>query len=242
MKKFKFIVLVALSLSLLNSCLKGSFYYSGYMTFANVVNETTLAGDGGVTYNVLENASAKEFKDCERIIINCDLLAAMNDDYTQNIKLNSFYGVTLLKGLLEQEQTISKKDPLEILSRTWTSNKNEAGEFKAQYFNLYVQYKGIKGNNAEHKFELVYEPQTEKPNEYFFYLYHDAGDDVWTKDVKEEDREVKGQYVSFRVEEIIGDIEYDGNTKFWILPASQKETPEVSPQGCILSLKSRKAE
>ena len=242
MKKFKFIVLVALSLSLLNSCLKGSFYYSGYMTFANVVNETTLAGDGGVTFNVLENASAKEFKDCERIIINCDLLDAQNDDYTQNIKLNSFYGVTLLKGLLEQEQTISKKDPLEILSRTWTSNKNEAGEFKAQYFNLHVQYKGIKGNNAEHKFELVYEPQTEKPNEYFFYLYHDAGDDVWTKDVKEEDREVKGQYVSFRVEEIIGDIEYDGNTKFWILPASQKETPEVSPQGCILSLKSRKAE
>ena len=242
MKKFKFIVLVALSLSLLNSCLKGSFYYSGYMTFANVVNETTLAGDGGVTFNVLENASAKEFKDCERIIINCDLLEAMNDDYTQNIKLNSFYGVTLLKGLLAQQQTIPKKDPLEIISRSWTSNKNEAGEFKAQYFNLLVQYKGIKGNNAEHKFELVYEPQTEKPNEYFFYLYHDAGDDVWTKDVKEEDREVKGQYVSFRVEEIIGDIKYDGNTKFWILPASQKETPEVSPQGCILSLKSRKAE
>ena len=118
MKKFKFIVLVALSLSLFNSCLKGSLYYSGYMTFANVVNETTLAGDGGVTFNVLENASAKEFKDCERIIINCDLLEAMNDDYTQNIKLNSFYGVTLLKGLLEQEQTISKKDPLEILSRS----------------------------------------------------------------------------------------------------------------------------
>ena len=242
MKKFKFIVLVALSLSLLNSCLKGSFYYSGYMTFANVVNETTLAGDGGVTFNVLENASAKEFKDCERIIINCDLLDAQNDDYTQNIKLNYFYGVTLLKGLLEQEQTISKKDPLEILSRTWTSNKNEAGEFKAQYFNLHVQYKGIKGNNAEHKFELVYEPQTEKPNEYFFYLYHDAGDDVWTKDVKEEDREVKGRYVSFRVDEIIGDIEYDGNTKFWILPASKKENPEATSQGSVLSLKSRKAE
>ena len=64
MKKFKFIVLVALSLSLLNSCLKGSFYYSGYMTFANVVNETTLACDGGGTYNVLENASAKELEDC----------------------------------------------------------------------------------------------------------------------------------------------------------------------------------
>ena len=115
MKKFKFIVLVALSLILFNSCLKGSFYYSGYMTFANVVNETTLARDGGVTFNVLENASSKEFKDCERIIINCDLLDAMNDDYTQNIKLNYIYRVTLLKGLLEQEQTISKKDSFQVL-------------------------------------------------------------------------------------------------------------------------------
>ena len=44
------------------------------MNFANVVNETTLAGDGGVTYNVLENASAKEFKSLKRIFLNCDLL------------------------------------------------------------------------------------------------------------------------------------------------------------------------
>lgn len=233
MKKFKFIVLVALSLSLLNSCLKGSFYYSGYMTFANVVNETTLAGDGGVTFNVLENASAKEFKDCERIIINCDLLDAMNDDYTQNIKLNYFYRVTLLKGLLEQEQTISKKDPLEILSKSWTSNKNEAGEFKAQYFNLLVQYKGIKGNNAEHKFELVYEPQTEKPDEFFFYLYHDASDDICTEETPEENIEVKNGYLSFRVEDIINDvIKYDPskNHKIGIYPACDKEKPSQSAQ------------
>lgn len=237
MKKFKFIVLVALSLSLLNSCLKGSFYYSGYMTFANVVNETTLAGDGGVTYNVLENASSKEFKDLERIFLNCDLLAVMDENYSQDIKVNNFYEVQLQKLLTPESQTVTKADSLGILYRSWTVNKDEA-----QYFNLYVEFPCIKGNDTEHKIELVYEAQTEKSNEYFFYLYHDAGDDVWTKDVKEEDREVKGQYVSFRVEEIIGDIEYDGNTKFWILPASQKETPEVSPQGCILSLKSRKAE
>lgn len=237
MKKFKFIVLVALSLILLNSCLKSSFYYSGYMTFANVVNETTLAGDGGVTYNVLENASSKEFKSLERIFLNCDLLAAMDEDYSQDIKVNNFYEVQLQKLLIPESQTVTKADSLGILYRSWTVNKDEA-----QYFNLYVEFPCIKGNDTEHKIELVYEAQTEKSNEYFFYLYHDAGDDVWTKDVKEEDREVKGQYVSFRVEEIIGDIKYDGNTKFWILPASQKETPEVSPQGCILSLKSRKAE
>lgn len=237
MKKFKFIVLVALSLSLLNSCLKGSFYYSGYMTFANVVNETTLAGDGGVTYNVLENASAKELKSLERIFLNCDLLAAMDENYSQDIKVNNFYEVQLQKLLTPESQTVTKADSLGIRYRSWTVNKDDA-----QYFNLYVEFPCIKGNDTEHKIELVYEAQTEKSNEYFFYLYHDAGDDVWTKDVKEEDREVKGQYVSFRVEEIIGDIEYDGNTKFWILPASQKETPEVSPQGCILSLKSRKAE
>ena len=237
MKKFKFIVLVALSLILLNSCLKSSFYYSGYMTFANVVNETTLAGDGGVTYNVLENASSKEFKSLERIFLNCDLLAAMDENYSQNIKVNNFYEVQLQKLVTPESQTVTKADSLGILYRSWTVNKDEA-----QYFNLYVEFPCIKGNDTEHKIELVYEAQTEKSNEYFFYLYHDAGDDVWTKDVKEEDREVKGQYVSFRVEEIIGDIEYNGNTKFWILPASKKETPEVSPQGCILSLKSRKAE
>ena len=237
MKKFKLIVLVALSLSLLNTSLKGSFYYSGYMTFANVVNETSLAGDGGVTYNVLENASAKELKSLERIFLNCDLLAAMDENYSQDIKVNNFYEVQLQKLLTPESQTVTKADSLGILYRSWTVNKDDA-----QYFNLYVEFPCIKGNDTEHKIELVYEAQTEKSNEYFFYLYHDAGDDVWTKDVKEEDREVKGQYVSFRVEEIIGDIEYDGNTKFWILPASQKETPEVSPQGCILSLKSRKAE
>ena len=233
MTKLRFFIFAAISCTLLSSCLKGSFYYSGYMTFANVVNETTLAGDGGVTFNVLENASAKEFKDCERIIINCDLLDAQNDDYTQNIKLNNFYGVTLLKGLLAQEQTISKKDPLEILSRTWTSNKNEAGEFKAQYFNLHVQYKGIKGNNTEHKFELVYEPQTEKPNEYFFYLYHDAGDDVCTEETPEENIEVKNGYLSFRVEDIINDvIKYDPskNHKIGIYPACDKEKPSQSAQ------------
>ena len=234
MKKFKFIVLVALSLILLNSCLKGSFYYSGYMTFANVVNETTLAGDDGVvTFNVLENASSKEFKDLERILLNCDLLEAPDEHYTQDIKVNNFYEVTLLKGLLEQEQTISKKDPLEILSRTWTSNKNEAGEFKAQYFNLHVQYKGIKGNNAEHKFELVYEPQTEKPNEYFFYLYHDASDDICTEETPKENIELKNGYLSFRVEDIINDvIKYDPskNNKIWIYPACDKEKPSQSAQ------------
>ena len=234
MKKFKFIVLVALSLILLNSCLKGSFYYSGYMTFANVVNETTLAGDDGVvTFNVLENASSKEFKDLERILLNCDLLEAPDENYTQDIKVNNFYEVTLLKGLLEQEQTISKKDPLEILSRTWTSNKNEAGEFKAQYFNLHVQYKGIKGNNAEHKFELVYEPQTEKPNEYFFYLYHDASDDICTEETPKENIELKNGYLSFRVEDIINDvIKYDPskNHKIGIYPACDKEKPSQSAQ------------
>lgn len=240
MKKFKFIVLVALSLSLLNSCLKGSFYYSGYMTFANVVNETTLAGDDGVvTFNVLENASSKEFKDLERILLNCDLLEAPDENYTQDIKVNNFYEVTLLKGLLEQEQTISKKDSLEILFKYWTSNKNEAGEFKAQYFNLLVQYKGIKGNNAEHKFELVYEPQTEKPNEYFFYLYHDAGDDVCTEETPEENIEVKNGYLSFRVEDIINDvIKYDPskNHKIGIYPACDKEKPSQSAQS-LSSLK-----
>lgn len=234
MKKIKFIALVSLSLSLLNSCLKGSFYYSGYMTFANVVNETTLAGDDVVvTFNVLENASSKEFKDLERILLNCDLLEAPDENYTQDIKVNNFYEVTLLKGLLEQEQTISKKDPLEILSKYWTSNKNEAGEFKAQYFNLLVQYKGIKGNNAEHKFELVYEPQTEKPDEFFFYLYHDASDDICTEETPEENIEVKHGYLSFRVEDIINDvIKYDSskNHKIGIYPACDKEKPSQSAQ------------
>lgn len=237
MTKLRFFIFAAISCTLLSSCLKGSFYYSGYMNFANVVNETTLAGDGGVTYNVLENASAKEFKSLKRIFLNCDLLEAMDENYIQNIKVNNFYEVQLQNLLTPESQTVTQTDSLGILYRSWTANKDEA-----EYFNLYVEFPGIKGNDAEHKIELVYEAQTEKSKEYYFYLYHDAGDDVWTKDTKEEDKEVKGRYVSFRVDEIIGDIEYDGNTKFWILPASKKENPEATSQGSVLSLKSRKAE
>ena len=235
MTKLRFTAIAALACILFNSCLKSSFYYTNYPTFANVIKDdaTKLAGDGGVTYIVTENVSAKDFKDCDRIFINCDLLNYMGEDYTQDIKLNDFYPVTLLKGLLEQEQTISKKDPLEILSKSWTSNKNEAGEFKAQYFNLLVQYKGIKGNKAEHKFELVYEPETEKPDEHFFYLYHDASDDICTEETPEANIEVKNGYLSFRVEDIINDvIKYDPskNHKIGIYPACDKEKPSQSAQ------------
>lgn len=231
MTKLRFTAIAALACILFNSCLKSSFYYTNYLTFANVIKDdaTKLAGDGGVTYIVTENVSAKDFKDCDRIFINCDLLNYMRDDYTQDIKLKDFYPVTLLKGLCEQEQTISKKDPLEIIDKNWTSNKNESGEYKAQYFNLIIKYNGIKGNNAEHKFELVYEPQTEKPEEYFFYLYHDASDDICTEDTPKENIEVKSGYLSFRVEDIINDvIKFDSskNHKVRILPACDKSKGE----------------
>ena len=231
MTKLRFTAIAALACIIFNSCLKSGFYYTNYLTFANVIKDdaTKLAGDGGVTYIVTENVSAKDFKDCDRIFINCDLLNYMRDDYTQDIKLKDFYPVTLLKGLCEQDQTISKKDPLEIIDKNWTSNKNESGEYKAQYFNLIIKYNGIKGNNAEHKFELVYEPQTEKPEEYFFYLYHDASDDICTEDTPKENIEVKSGYLSFRVEDIINDvIKFDSskNHKVRILPACDKSKGE----------------
>ena len=240
MTKLRFTAIAALACILFNSCLKSGFYYTNYLTFANVIKDdaTKLAGDGGVTYIVTENVSAKDFKDCDRIFINCDLLDYMRDDYTQDIKLKDFYPVTLLKGLCGQEQTISKKDPLEILSKSWTSNKNESGEYKAQYFNLIIKYNGIKGNNAEHKFELVYEPQTEKPEEYFFYLYHDASDDICTEDTPKENIEVKSGYLSFRVEDIINDvIKFDSskNHKVRILPACDKSKGEDSTDTNVLA-------
>ena len=240
MTKLRFTAIAALACILFNSCLKSSFYYTNYLTFANVIKDdaTKLAGDGGVTYIVTENVSAKDFKDCDRIFINCDLLNYMRDDYTQDIKLKDFYPVTLLKGLCEQEQTISKKDPLEIIDKNWTSNKNESGEYKAQYFNLIIKYNGIKGNNAEHKFELVYEPQTEKPEEYFFYLYHDASDDICTEDTPKENIEVKSGYLSFRVEDIINDvIKFDSskNHKVRILPACDKSKGEDSTDTNVLA-------
>ena len=240
MTKLRFTAIAALACILFNSCLKSSFYYTNYLTFANVIKDdaTKLAGDGGVTYIVTENVSAKDFKDCDRIFINCDLLNYMGDDYTQDIKLKDFYPVTLLKGLCEQDQTISKKDPLEIIDKNWTSNKNESGEYKAQYFNLIIKYNGIKGNNAEHKFELVYEPQTEKPEEYFFYLYHDASDDICTEDTPKENIEVKSGYLSFRVEDIINDvIKFDSskNHKFRILPACDKSKGEYSTDTNVLA-------
>ena len=239
MNKIKIITLAALSCVIFSSCLKSSFYYSNYPTFANVIKDdaTKLAGDGGVTYIVTENLSAKDFKDYDRIFINCDLTDYMREDYTQDIKLKDFYPVTVLKGILAVEQTISKRDNLEILSKSWTSNKNEEGEFKAQYFNLFVKYKGIKGNNSEHKFELVYEPQTEKPEEYFFYLYHDASDDICTEDTPKENIEEKGGYYSFRVEDIINDvIKYDPskNQKIGIYPACDKSKGETSTDASVL--------
>lgn len=240
MTKLRFTAIAALACIIFNSCLKSGFYYTNYLTFANVIKDdaTKLAGDGGVTYIVTENVSAKDFKDCDRIFINCDLLDYMRDDYTQDIKLKDFYPVTLLKGLCEQEQTISKKDPLEIIDKNWTSNKNESGEYKAQYFNLIIKYNGIKGNNAEHKFELVYEPQTEKPEEYFFYLYHDASDDICTEDTPKENIEVKSGYLSFRVEDIINDvIKFDSskNHKVRILPACDKSKGEDSTDTNVLA-------
>ena len=239
MTKLRFTAIAALACILFNSCLKSGFYYTNYPTFANVIKDdaTKLAGDGGVTYIVTENVSAKDFKDCDRIFIICDLLDYMRDDYTQDIKLKDFYPVTLLKGLCEREQTISKKDPLEIIDKNWTSNKNESGEYKAQYFNLIIKYNGIKGNNAEHKFELVYEPQTEKPEEYFFYLYHDASDDICTEDTPKENIEVKSGYLSFRVEDIINDvIKFDSskNHKVRILPACDKSKGEDSTDTNVL--------
>ena len=240
MTKLRFTAIAALACIIFNSCLKSGFYYTNYLTFANVIKDdaTKLAGDGGVTYIVTENVSAKDFKDCDRIFINCDLLNYMRDDYTQDIKLKDFYPVTLLKGLCEQDQTISKKDPLEIIDKNWTSNKNESGEYKAQYFNLIIKYNGIKGNNAEHKFELVYEPQTEKPEEYFFYLYHDASDDICTEDTPKENIEVKSGYLSFRVEDIINDvIKFDSskNHKVRILPACDKSKGEDSTDTNVLA-------
>ena len=240
MTKLRFTAIAALACILFNSCLKSGFYYTNYLTFANVIKDdaTKLAGDGGVTYIVTENVSAKDFKDCDRIFINCDLLNYMRDDYTQDIKLKDFYPVTLLKGLCEQDQTISKKDPLEIIDKNWTSNKNESGEYKAQYFNLIIKYNGIKGNNAEHKFELVYEPETEKPDEFFFYLYHDASDDICTEDTPKENIEVKSGYLSFRVEDIINDvIKFDSskNHKVRILPACDKSKGEDSTDTNVLA-------
>ena len=126
MTKLRFFIFAAISCTLLSSCLKGSFYYSGYMNFANVVNETTLAGDGGVTYNVLENASAKEFKSLKRIFLNCDLLEAMDENYIQNIKVNNFYEVQLQNLLTPESQTVTQADSLGIIYRSWTANKDEA--------------------------------------------------------------------------------------------------------------------
>lgn len=236
MTKLRFTAIAALACILLNSCLKSSYYYSGYINFANVANETTLDADGGITYNVVENASTKSFKDMQRIFINCDLLAIVNEDYTQDIKINDFYEVQLMKLSSLETQTVAKADSLGILYRSWTMNKNEA-----QYFNLYVEFPGLKGNKTEHKIDLVYEPQTNNEKEFYFYLYHDASDDVWSKDTAEDDKEIKGKYVSFRVEEIVKDLEYDASTKFFILPARDKEKPSQTAR-TALSLSSLKME
>ncbi|MGN0190802.1 MAG: hypothetical protein ACI39U_04030, partial [Candidatus Cryptobacteroides sp.] len=95
---------------------------------------------------------------------------------------------------------------------------------------MYVGYKGLKGNDTEHVFQLVFEPQTEKSNEYFFYLYHNAGEDKCAEDTPEENIEEKGGYISFRVEHIISGLTFDSSTKFWIYPASDKESGESSTE------------
>ncbi len=223
MRELRLYLFAALACLGLGSCLKSSFTYNGYVDLANVVNETTLAADGGVTYNIVENNAGTEFKDMERVIINCELLEAPKAEGTQ-IKLNSFIQVHTDKAVSIEEgqdpNVLYGCDSLNIGYRRLSGN----GEH--QYLTVGFSYEVNKGSETEHVFTLVYEPEGESERDIHFYLYHNADGDIPAKDAKDDTKEIKMRYVSFEAEEIFKNLKLDNSSRIYIVSAFEKYSEE----------------
>lgn len=205
MKFNRFFALSLIACVSLTSCLKSEYRYSGYVTFADVVDGTHLNGDADRQYVITENAADGDLMEVEskRIIMNCDLLDA---NVPQSIKLNLFRPVAVKQCLrsdsVTEEQT-SHADSLYIAQRYLAQNGEN------WYLTLVLSVPKLKDSKTEHELELVYDVASTS-SKIVMTLYHDADGDVFTKETKDEDKSSEVVYISFPVKSLFQDIFTNG--------------------------------
>ena len=222
MKINKIIALAMLSGALFTSCLKSEYSVSGFIYFAEVIDETHLRADGNIIYNIVENDTDSKFVDCRRLIINCDLKTAVIDG-KQDIKLNAYSEIKVKDCVSSEDGNVAGfgRDSvyIEPNGRIWTANGEN------QYMTLYVDVPKIKDSETVHDLELVFD-KTSDANEVRFILYHDAHGDVITKETPDEKKSSSRFYISFVLHDFLNDIKITNSTRFTFTTAFDKEKEE----------------
>ena len=222
MKFNKIAALVLLACASFTSCLKSEYRYSGFGTFANVVDETHLSGDGDVSYVITENSTDSKFTSVEskRIVINCDLLDMNNP---QSIKLNAYQEVKVKPAVPSDASSVETfgRDSVYVPERARYISENGDNV----YVTLYVSVPKLKDSKEEHVLELVFD-KTSDAKELRFTLYHDANGDIITKETPTAQRSSEEYYISFNIQDFLKDMTLTRETKFTITTAFDEEKEE----------------
>ncbi len=222
MKINKIVALAILACASLTSCLKSEYSVSGFVWFAEVVDETHLRADGDIIYNIVENGTDSKFINCSRLIINCDLQTAVIDG-KQDIKLNAYSEIKVKDCVLSDDESVGGfgRDSvyIEPNGRIWTGNGEN------QYMTLYVDVPKIKDSETVHDLELVFD-KTSDADEIRFILYHDAHGDVITNETPDDKKSSDRFYISFKVKDCLSSIKLTNSTRFTFTTAFDKEKEE----------------
>ena len=218
LKTVRFIAPALIAGLSLVSCLKSEFRYSGYVTFADVIDAATLRGDGDYIYNITENAADDKFKDMKRIVINCDLLTAAGSNSSQDIKLNAYQEIELKPCLISDnvDPIGCGADSLYVYRNSGYLTPNGDNT----YLTVYLGIPKVKGSTATHIINAVFDTSS-NAEELRYTISHDAGGDVYTKDTASDDRESDYRYFSFPVKEMLKDIAIGSNTRLTVKSAFQ---------------------
>ena len=219
MKFNNIIALLLIACASLTSCLKGEYRVSGFVTFANVADETHLTGDGNASYLITENGTDSKFTEVEskRIIMNCDLLD-MNSP--QSIKLNAYQEVKVKPAVPSDASSVETfcRDSVYVPERARYVSTNGDNV----YVTLYVSVPKLKDSKAEHTLELVF-GKTSDAKELRFTLYHDANGDIITKETPTAQRSSEEYYISFNIQDFLKGMTLTRETKFTITTAFDEE-------------------
>ena len=210
MKLNKIAALALLACASFTSCLKSEYRVSGYVWFADVVDETHLRADGGIMYNIVENATDADFSKCRRLIINCDLLTVADAD-GQDIKLNAYREVRVEDCVSSDNEAVAGfgRDSVYIDP----NGRIRAVNGENQYITLLVRVPKIKDSEAVHDLKLVMD-KASNSQEIRFILYHDAHGDVITKETPSDKKSSDDFYISFTVQDVLKGIDITNSTRF----------------------------
>lgn len=224
MKFNRFFALPLIVCVALTSCLKSEYRYSGYVTFADVVDGTHLNGDGDITYLITEDATDGGFTKVEsgRVVINCDLLDA---NRPQSIKLNLYKAIDVKPCLKSDELTEEQSSHIDslVIRQPYVGVNGDNW-----YATLLVGVPKLKDSKTEHELDLVFDRESTS-RKIVLTLYHNANGDVFTKETKEEDKSTDYVYISFPVKNLIQDLFKDG-TEFDIATAFDRRKEELKKE------------